>query len=246
MSPDLISRLQDPASLDFISMISAPLQRAQQANAPSAQLWVGETAAAWHSGEKGVCNAFVSGFWYINQLGMLASTGHKVMCRQAFVGGNYALLDQLNNFIPNPDFWTGLLYHRLMGSKYVDIPQQEPVSADLIPEFKAYASCHPDKKGALTVAFSNLFTNNSMELDFNIDRLAGGDSTLGSQCEAYVLTSDSLTSSQIQLNGQVLHMVTETTLPSLKGVIQASGSIPLPPLSYGYLVFPDANASACL
>ena len=41
-----------------------------------------------HSGEHGIADAYESGFWFIDQLGTLASMGHAVMCRQCFVGGN--------------------------------------------------------------------------------------------------------------------------------------------------------------
>jgi hypothetical protein len=53
----------------------------------TAELWIGETAAAWASGTAGVCNGFVSGFWWLDQLGHAASTAHGAMCRQCLVGG---------------------------------------------------------------------------------------------------------------------------------------------------------------
>jgi hypothetical protein len=71
------------------------------------QLWITETAAAWASGTAGVCDGFVSGFWWMDQLGMAATSGHAAMCRQCLVGGNYSLLDQLNGLTPNPDYWSG-------------------------------------------------------------------------------------------------------------------------------------------
>jgi hypothetical protein len=75
--------------------------------ATSTQLWITETAAAWASGTAGVCDGFVSGFWWMDQLGMAATSGHAAMCRQCLVGGNYSLLDQLNGLTPNPDYWSG-------------------------------------------------------------------------------------------------------------------------------------------
>ena len=62
-----------------------------QQKKPSAELWVGETAAAWDSGKPGVTNAFVDGFWFVTQLGSLAQLGVHTQCRQALVGGAYEL-----------------------------------------------------------------------------------------------------------------------------------------------------------
>ena len=52
-------------------------------HAPQAQIWVGEIAAAWHSGRDNVTNRFVSSFWYTDALGTLAAHNHTGFCRQA-------------------------------------------------------------------------------------------------------------------------------------------------------------------
>lgn len=44
------------------------------------------------------CNRF------LDQLGMTSTFNHKVFCRQALIGGNYALLNT-TTFIPNPDYY---------------------------------------------------------------------------------------------------------------------------------------------
>jgi heparanase 1 len=46
---------------------------------------------------------------------MAASYGTKVYCRQSFIGGNYGLLNT-TTFEPNPDFYSALLWNRLMGT----------------------------------------------------------------------------------------------------------------------------------
>jgi heparanase 1 len=244
----LQTKLAETSTLDFIHRISQPLQRAQEAEAPNVDLWVGETAAAWDSGQAGVCDSFLSGFWYINQLGMLASTGHKAMCRQAFVGGNYGLLDQSQDFKPNPDYYTGLLFHRLMGSAYLDCPQLEPAEADLIAELRSYAACTAGTvNGSVTVAYSNQFENDTVNLTLVVDRLSVGPDDAGSVAQVYVLTADTLLARDIRLNGELLAMVDETTLPSLEpATVSMSETLLLPPLSYGFLVFPDAQATACM
>ena len=50
------------------------------------EIWVGEIAAAWHSGEPGVTNRFISSFWYADALGLLATINHTGFCRQSLIG----------------------------------------------------------------------------------------------------------------------------------------------------------------
>ncbi|CDP16528.1 unnamed protein product [Coffea canephora] len=38
----------------------------------------------------------------------------KAYCRQSLIGGNYGLLDT-TTFVPNPDYYSALLWHQLMG-----------------------------------------------------------------------------------------------------------------------------------
>ena len=44
----------------------------------------------WHSG---VTDSYVSGFWWLQLLGSLGPSRHDFACRQALVGGRYALVD---------------------------------------------------------------------------------------------------------------------------------------------------------
>ena len=67
--------------------------------------------------------------------------------------------------------------------------------------------------------------------------------------DVYWLTppSGNLTSTSVQLNGQLLQLVDNTELPDLKPEEQAaSSSITLPPISFGFYVFKDTKAPACM
>lgn len=50
----------------------------------------------------------INPFWkenrYLDQLGMASTLNHKVYCRQAFIGGNYGLINT-TTFVPNPDYY---------------------------------------------------------------------------------------------------------------------------------------------
>ena len=79
--------------------------------APTSELWVGEAAAAWHSGRAGVTNRFTSSFWWSDALGALASHNHTSYCRQTMLGGSYGLLNR-STYEPNPD-WYGPVHEAL-------------------------------------------------------------------------------------------------------------------------------------
>ena len=67
--------------------------------------------------------------------------------------------------------------------------------------------------------------------------------------DVYWLTppSGNLTSTSVQLNGQLLQLVDNTELPDLKPEEQAASStITLPPISFGFYVFKDTKAPACM
>ena len=44
---------------------------------------------------------------------------------------------------PRPDYWTGLLFKRLMGSTVLTSYQTEPAVMPYIPEMRGYAHCTP-------------------------------------------------------------------------------------------------------
>ena len=50
---------------------------------------MGETGGAYNSGRNTVTNRFMSAFWYLDWMGILAERGHKGFCRQTLIGGNY-------------------------------------------------------------------------------------------------------------------------------------------------------------
>jgi len=198
---------------------------------PHVEIWVGETAAAWHSGQDKTTNAFISGFWYIDQLGTLAQLQHKGFCRQTLMGGYYELVDK-HTFEPNPDYWTALLWTRLMSSKVLSIQSSDANT------LRSYAHCTKDVKGAVTLALINLSTE---EISVNLDGLT---SFSGKQ-EQYMLTATDLRGSEIDLNGKKLELDSSGDIPSINPAKITSKTITLGALSYGYFVLLDSGLSVC-
>ncbi|XP_065844857.1 uncharacterized protein [Oscarella lobularis] len=205
--------------------------------APNSELWLGEGAAASHSGLAGATNTFLSGFWYMNALGTTATHGHTALCRQALVGGNYELLNK-TTFMPNPDYYTALLYRRLMGQKMLEVT----VSSNINDSFAAYAACaNQGSPGEIVVAFLNLNTTESIEI--SLTGIASGPRE-----EFHLTTGEegNYRSQEMLLNGNLLQ-IKDGKLPNLSGM-NVTGDTPLvaQPMSYGFALYKSAAANACM
>ncbi|XP_010546175.1 PREDICTED: heparanase-like protein 1 isoform X2 [Tarenaya hassleriana] len=146
--PKLIDKILDPNYLQGASKTFENVNETIQEYGPWASPWVGESGGAYNSGGRGVSDTFVNGFWYLDQLGMASERNTKVYCRQTLVGGFYGLLEK-DTFVPNPDYYSALLWHRLMGKGVL------AVQTDASPHLRAYAHC---SKGRQAVGFRGQFS----------------------------------------------------------------------------------------
>ncbi|RZC52146.1 hypothetical protein C5167_020571 [Papaver somniferum] len=152
----LVGKILDPKYLDGAADTFKSLKNILKNSATSATAWVGEAGGAYNSGHNLVTNAFVFSFWYLDQLGMSAVYDTKTYCRQTLVGGNYGLLNT-TTFIPNPDYYSALLWHRLMGR---NVLQTNFTGTNKI---RAYAHCAKQSKG-ITLLLINLSGNSTAEV----------------------------------------------------------------------------------
>ena len=114
----LRAKLLDPKRLDqtIADRLRLAARVVTNRTRGQARLCVSETGGAYNSGQRGVTDAFGSTFWWLDLLGEIGKHGHDFACRQALVGGHYALLD-LARRQPNPDFWATLLWRRIVSPK---------------------------------------------------------------------------------------------------------------------------------
>ena len=69
----------------------------------------------------------------------------------------------------------------------------------------------------------------------------------GTECLLFQHFFPTLSPRQVTLNGHLLQLVDNTSLPELEPVEQeASDTVSLPALSFGFQVFKEANTKACM
>jgi hypothetical protein len=189
--------------------------------APGAPLWVTETAQAACGGAPWAAT-FTDSFRYADQLGRLAKAGVKVVMHNTLAASDYGLLDE-TTLEPRPNYWTALLWRRLMGRGVLDAGAA-PSGVHL------YAHCDPRRRGGVTVLAINL---NAKPTSLS----------LAAPVQAYVLTAGP-SPSLVRLNGQVLRLMPGDRFPALTSVA-AGPAVSLPAQSLSFLSSPHAGAAGC-
>lgn len=265
VDPKLIQKILDPNYLDRIAGTFKKLQLTIQKYGPWATAWVGESGGAYNSGGLSISDTFVNSFWYLDQLGMASKYGTKTYCRQSLIGGNYGLLNT-TTFVPNPDFYSALLWHRLMGKTVLSVDFSG--SAFL----RAYAHC--SKQKGVTLLLINLSKDikfnvtvrNNMNIEMPIrDGTGRGHSLVlvlkntvawvgrkaleqAAQREEYHLTPKDgyLQSQTMVLNGTPLEISEDGVIPLLDPVlVDVNLPVSISPLSIAFITLPNFEAPAC-
>jgi hypothetical protein len=217
------SSMLRPRTLDESGRWADKMHRWRDSYVRGAAVWLGETGPAQCGGEPGLSDTFVSTFWWLDQLGSLARHGQQLQVRQDLVGADYGLL-RASDLSPNPDYWSSLLWKRLMGPTVYGASVSG--GGELV---RAYA--HGTRGGAgVTVLLLNLSETRSARV-----ALAG----VGWRATQYQVTAAAPLSRDLFLNGAPLALDASGAVPAIAGQSVTLGpNIELPPLSYTLLVFP--------
>ena len=180
-----------------------------------------------------------------------ARHGHGSFCRQTLVGGNYGLLNT-TTLQPQPDYYSLLLWSRVMGPSVLDVA---PDASN--PELRAYAHCTQQAagfpSGAVTIALINLSNNSAVQVQPTINGTLPSHKATGGMRSDFIFTSaggpdvlDQLSSHEVLLNGKLLQADDQHGIPPLNPVVSPDDApLLLPPLSYAFSVYHDAAAAAC-
>ncbi|KAJ1258272.1 hypothetical protein BS78_10G062400 [Paspalum vaginatum] len=264
----LIEKILDPSTLDGMISTFSNLQGILKSAGTSAVAWVGEAGGAYNSGRHLVTDAFVFSFWFLDQLGMSAKYDTKSYCRQSLIGGNYGLLNT-TTFQPNPDYYSALLWHRLMGTKVL------ATTFSGTNKIRAYAHCARDSPG-ITLLLINLSGNTTAQVSVttqgavaahkhrarkHVGRkfrhvhvhdhargFAGSAEAAGAMRDEYHLTpkDGNLQSQVMLLNGKALATDPAGNIPRLEAVkVDAAQPIAVAPYSIVFARISHFNAPAC-
>ncbi|XP_068948326.1 heparanase isoform X1 [Petaurus breviceps papuanus] len=232
----------NPEVLDtFIFSVQKVFQVVNETR-PGKKVWLGETSSAYGGGAPKLSDTYTAGFMWLDKLGLSAKMGIDVVMRQVFFGaGNYHLVD--GNFDPLPDYWLSLLFKQLVGTKVLTASVKSPDKEKL----RLYLHCtnnnHPKyKEGDLTLYALNLHNDTKyLQLPPHLS---------GKRVEKYILQPSgykNLLSQSVKLNGHILKMVDDKTLPELTGKPLCLGCpLTLPPFSYGFFVVLNAKVVTCI
>ncbi|EXB80736.1 Heparanase-like protein 3 [Morus notabilis] len=256
----LIDKILNPSVLSSESGTFGSLQSILKHSGTSAVAWVGEAGGAYNSGRNLVTNAFVFSFWYLDQLGMAASYDTKTYCRQTLIGGNYGLLNT-NTFVPNPDYYSALLWHRLMGNNVIS------TNFSGTTKMRAYAHCSKKTRG-ITLLLINLEKDTTVNVRVSTETDAssktlntehrrttpstmsqGSISSENITREEYHLTAKNgnLESQNVHLNGKILNVDSSGVIPPLDPINKSvSEPITVAPFSIVFALILNIDVPACL
>ncbi|XP_057968840.1 heparanase-like protein 3 [Malania oleifera] len=255
----LVEKILNPSYLDGEANTFYQLQDTLKKSRTSATAWVGEAGGAYNSGRNHVTNAFVFSFWYLDQLGMSSFYDTKTYCRQTLIGGNYGLLNT-TTFIPNPDYYSALLWHRLMGRNVLS------TKFNGTKKLRTYAHCAKQSRG-IVLLLINLDNNTTVQPEVDVTtiqtllhrkehgsqakflQLHQGYKANGSTREEYHLTAKdgNLHSQTMLLNGKILTVNAAGDIPPLDPVIlDTSKPIIVAPFSIVFVHMPNTVLPACI
>lgn len=211
-------------------------------------LLVGETSSFWGGGLANVSNRYSSGHWLLPQLGFLASLGYDGMVRQDLVGGQYGLLDvdpSGEGFLVNPDYYTTVLWQRLVGTRSLDTTVVTSEGTG-----RGYCLCarigagSTGQPGDVVVVYANE-QDSIQPINVEVD---GGNPT-PTRMSVYALTpggSGGLHSQVLELNGKALPVTPPQTMPALEPLQVKPGPLELAPFGYGFIIIHGVQHPACL
>lgn len=182
---------------------------------PGAQMWVTESGDAGMGG-----NTWASTFMDVirtaDELGRFGIITDGVIFHNTLASSDYGYLDHATH-LPRPNYWLVYLWNKLVGTTVFDSGIAVTEGAHV------YARSRKDGKDGYTY----MMINNSRTEETTIELPSAG--------ECYQLTGDGgIRSKNMRLNGEVITLGENGTIPVLKGK-SVDGMLTLPPASVTFL-----------
>jgi len=221
---------------DLENVIDIVANLIANSSTPDLPMWIGETADAWHSGTANVSDRYISGFLWMDKLGVSAQKGVSLVTRQTFYGHNYGFLNL--DMQPNPDYWLSYVHKKLVGTRVL---QPSLVTSSLhdvgeVEYFRLYAHCTNPKAGYPNGSITMFALNMSP----NMTEVVYLNPLLGPTLDMFLMEpsgADGLLSPFVAVNGVKLEMPDDTTMPALKPTtLTTEQGVKFPPLTFGFVV----------
>ncbi len=222
------TRLLNPEYLDEVAHWAKQIINWRDKFAPEKPIWMGETGNAQFGGEPGVSDVYISGLWWLDQLGILALYDHEVVIRQTLVGLDYGLLDE-ETFDPRPDYWNSVLWKALMGTTVY----KTKTSGEDKEKLRVYT--HSSARND-----SSFLTILAINLDHKKNAIVSIPKLKGYKYEVFSITTNDIYSKKVLLNGNKLGLENDFTIPEIKGILNRPEHTPfinVSPLSYSFILF---------
>ncbi len=191
--------------------------------APDAPIWLTETGTASCGGTRWQ-PTFLEAFRFVDTHARLAKQGLDAIFTHALISGSNGVIDE-KTLVPNADYWAALLWRKTMGTKVLDAGESKP-------RLHTYAHCQRNNKEGVTL------------LAINLDSMPTTVSVSG-PAELYTLTAPELQSRDVHLNGALLSVGEDNSLPAITPQRISGKAVTLEPTSINFIVLPEANNAAC-
>lgn len=191
--------------------------------APGAPLWLTETGETACGGNPWAAT-FTDSFRFTDQLARSAREGVQVYIHNTLSASDYGLLDEATH-MPRPNYWAAWLWRKFMGMKVLDAGRGTT-------GLHLYAQCLRGQRGGVAM------------LAINLDKQGKRTVRVPASAQLYTLR-EGRTAAQVTLNGSLLKLGPDDSLPLLKGLPVKAGPLELQPASINYIAFPAAGNAAC-
>jgi hypothetical protein len=140
------------------------------------------------------------------------------------ISGSNGVIDE-KTFTPNANYWAALLWRKLMGTRVLDAGLGEP-------GLHLYAHCQRGHAGGVTLLAINL-----QEQVKTV--------SVSTPADLYTLTAPELQSRTVHLNGEVLALGPDDTLPAITPRQVDGSRVTLAPTSISFITLPENGNNAC-
>jgi heparanase len=190
---------------------------------PGDPMWVTETAQAACGGSPWAAS-FLDSFRYVNQLGLLAQRGVKVVFHNTLAASDYSLIEESTR-TPRPNYWAAVLWRRTMGTTVLNPPPSPS------PDLRLYAHCLRGTPGGVAVAAVNVGK-------------ASHSLPLASGAQIWLMQAPTVDAKTVTVNRRKPSVEADGSLSGLVPV-SASRTVALPANTIAYIALPNASNPVC-